>query len=468
MSNLNKDDLYNRGWTDDKVKYLLNSPYILKDNIPLWESYVVERIENTISYKNFIDAESYCRALNFINTNMLSKTDAAINKVNELNVNYKHPDNLLSNLDKYDSMANIVHFPIKNFKSSPDKSYSLFTDGCFKNIGKEAFSTCAGWILENETQTIIAEFSSTIALDENKTRSMPEFELIGIYEGVKIINQLGLKNVQCYTDSVGEANMIFSALNGIGEKRIQSNSHLYDSIIDTLSHSNSTISWIPRDYNIHADKLTKIHLHTWYENYKKEYIEKDYFAKNGYVVNKDIDIFFHNTPNIIDEDNPLTLFNIKAGKDEDDCFVTLVNVRGIKHKVKDVVNLLCIHNGEDNSLDIIHHQSKDDFLEMQSIGNKKMSISGAVVMNFVMGLKILKDCPNLNIEVTNGMYAIMKNLAPISNVLQEEYFELHKAIQEFPGKIKIKKMPLQRLHELSEMINEEGFGIRKKSKNKKK
>lgn len=452
MTNFNKEDLYNRGWTDDKIKHLLNIPYLYQknqNNQPLWESSTVERLEKTISYINFVSGEKYLKTLDFIDKDMKVKTECGISYVNSLNIKYENPSNLLSNLSSYDNLSHIVHLPNKSFKADNKKNYTLFTDGCFKNIGREAFSTCGGWILENETQTVVAEFSKTIPLNDKKTRSMPEFELIGIYEGVKLIKKLGLKNVKCYTDSVGEANIIYSALNGIGEKRIQLNSEMYDSIIDTLTQSNSTIGWIPRDYNSHADKLTKIPLNIWLDNYKKEYIEKDYFQENGYLVNKDIDIFFPPIKNNLEVD---------AG-------ITMVNVRGTQHNARTVVNLLCLHNNTDGSLDLLHQQSKEDFNEVKIVDNKKISVSGSIVMNFVKGLTILQDCPNLTIEVSSSMYAIMKNLAPISNSLQEEYFALHKAIKDFSGNLKIKKMPLERLHELSKMVGDEGFGIRKKQRN---
>lgn len=447
MSNFTKEELYTRGWTDEKIKYLLTNPYCEKNGEPAWEGKVVERTEKTISYQNFVNSEIYLRTLDKIESEMKIHTEQGMVFSTSLTVNYNDKNNLLSHLNDYDNLSHIIHFAEDNFQADPSKSYTLFTDGCFKNVGRESFSSCAGWILENETQKIVAEFSKQIPLDDNKTRSMPEFELTGIFEGVKLIKKLGLKNVSCYTDSVGEANIILSAIHGIGEKRFQNNREMYGFILDVMLETGSTISWIPREYNSHADRLTKIPLNIWYEKYKKDNIEKDYFQENGYVINKNLDIFF----------------KVKESDDLDG-ELSLMNIRGTQHNVKKIVNLMCLHNSRDGSIEVIHHQDDEDFKEMGVLETKDKSLSGSIVVNFIKGLRLLKDCPQLNLEVSNGMYAIMKNMAPISTSLQEEYFELHKAIKEFPGKIKIKKMPMSRLHELSQRVGEDGFGIRKKKK----
>lgn len=438
-------------WTEEKIDNILCRPYLSKDGHPSWEYQNVLRVENYLSFKNFKNTQDYKDLLAQIDLDMEFNINQAQIDVPKLNASFNKDDKsgLMQNLDEYPSHLETIERIKEGFVYDSSKTYSLFTDGCFKIMGKESFASCAGWILENETNKIVAEFSKSVPLDKNKTREMPEFELSGIFAGVKLIEKLGLKNVNCYTDSVGEAKTIYAAILGVGDKRFYSNARMYDQILSIMLESNSKITWVPRGLNSHADALTKIPMNEWLKMFKQKTIEVDYFKKNGYKLNPNIDIYFSG----VDKDSFDNLENSP---------VSITSIRCSRQEGSKPINLLCLKDVRSGKIQIIHEQTAKDY---QELGITERLLLGAdAIVNTVKALRLLKDYPEITLDVNQGMFAVLKNLAPIKAVLQEEYFELHKAMQEFPGKIKIKKMDAAKMYEINTTLEECGFGIKRKSK----
>lgn len=452
MTLLTKDEIIQReNWTEEKVDQILCRPYLAKDGVPAWDLSMVSKTENYISFKNFKSKIIYREILEQIEVDVEEHTKTAIDFIKGINLtsNPTNKNSLLNSLQDYDNKDAIVKIK-DEFVVDASKTYSVFTDGCFKTVGKESFASCAGWVLENETNTIVAEFTKKISLDKNKTREMPEFELTGISEGMKIVKKLDLKNVRFFTDSIGEARTIYSAILGVGDKRFYSNALLYDDILSGMLETNSFISWVPREFNSHADALTKIPLMDWTKAVQAK-VECDYFKEHGYRVNKDIDIFFSGLKN--------EHFN-----DAEKANISIASLRCNNQRTGESSNLLCMTNNSDGSIQVLHQQSKADFDEFDLIKEKPKTPNSEYIVNMIKGLRLLKDYPEITLEVNQGMFAIMKNLTPIASSLQEEYFELHKIMKEYPGTLKVKKLDSQKIYKINDAVVELGFGIKRKSK----
>ena len=426
MTTFTRDELLQRGWSVEHINCFASKGHEKsKTNEPLWKESIIQKIEDTLSFKNFINNTEYKEREDKVLRDLKIKEEEGIALVNGLKVEFKEHNCLLNNTENYNCLKPIIHFTKDNFYPEESSSYSLFTDGCFKTIGRQSFSSCAGWVLNNETQEIVAEFSKSIELNVEQKRGMPDFELLGIVEGVKLIKLLGLKNVQCFTDSIGEAKTILSALHNIGDGRFEEYKDLYAEVTNTLKETSSSIAWIPREYNSHADMLTKIPLKAWTKEYEKEYIAQDYMKDVGYVVNREKEIFFHQ--------NKMEYCDPKNLKAEHTLFV-------LNYNKKDVMVLL--HNNTSNTFEIIS-QEKRDFSYIDNITDKEVKSlkqtkpDGMNLIHLCKGITKLKNLKALNICAPKGVMAVFKKYAPIHYALQEEFFEFHKTCHDFKGKLYI-------------------------------
>jgi len=453
MKKLNRAGLNARGWNDEAIDVLLGRPNHTTETEELWDFKIFQPKEQNLSFKKFTTADDFYKRQELFIKQLEEQTIIGINQVKNLSIEFKEHDCLLKNSKKYNPFEPILHYVQDNFKPDPNGSYTLFTDGCFKSIGSQAFASCAGWILDNNTNKIIIEFTKVVELnDENpKRKGMPDFELTGINEGVKVIELLGIKNVQCYTDCMGEARIILAAVHNIGDSRINTVSYLYSSIIDTLQKTNSSIAWIPREYNSHADELTKVPLNAWYDAYKKSVVEINHFKDNNYIVDREKDMFFHNdkfsySTRDSAKDRYQLIYNQSFGKD----FILIY----------DTVNdsLETIH-AEPRTFSHIPEELNDSIKRL-----KKNSLDGTHTFKLANEIKDFYHLPNLTICVRPGTVATCNKLTPIPTFLQEEYFELHKSFNDFPGNITITDFDKKLEKKIKNFLEKEFFPKPKKVK----
>jgi len=88
--------------------------------------------------------------------------------------------------------------------------------------------------------------------------------------GIKIIQSLGIKNVNIYSDSSGEMKTLSFMKEGFLTERMVDLAEVYLPLEKILKSINVKFSYIPRDLNFHADNLSKI----YNEEYKQELKEK--------------------------------------------------------------------------------------------------------------------------------------------------------------------------------------------------
>jgi ribonuclease HI len=412
---LTKEQILQRGWSEDEIEKFLSDTYVQTKEQKLWHVANIKKVENQIDFIFFKKTEEF---------NELTETGK--NFTQSLNIDFNQGNHLISKLKNYDSSKSIYHLVKENFAPDENGSYSLFTDGSFKTVDKKSFASCGGWIVDNNTKEVIMEFSKPLELDDSQKRGQPNFELMGIAEGVKIIKQLGLKNVQIYTDSFEESRRIFLALNGKETEYYKDNEELFNPILNTLKNSNSTIAWIPREYNLQADKLAEISLNAWEKQNAGGYKDKDYIAEHGYKVDRDKSIYFH-------QDKAY----FKEHKESTNQY-TIVIVDRSENKKRYLVSL--IHDNVTHRLTILESLPRDysyidENLPEQIKKIKKSKPDGVLLMNLARAINNSKDLGDINICVSDLVIAVNNKVTPIPSDLQEEFFEFHKALNNYPGKI---------------------------------
>jgi ribonuclease HI len=454
---LTRREIKKRGWSKEQMKYFTRKTHTKNENNePAWQEVYIEAVEKSISFKNFTTRDDFFQRTEIVEKGLQLHNAAGIERIKGLALEFEQHDCLLKNKTNYDNLKPIFHLVKKDFTPDDNGSYSLFTDGCFKTIGRNAFACCAGWVLDNKTNEIVVEFTKTVELSDKLKNGMPEFELRGIFEGVNVIKQLGLKNVECFTDSAGEAKTILAALNNIGDSRITKNIDLYEPIIETLKNSNSTIGWVPREYNHHADELTKIPLNAWIEHYNKIYLENDYMKETGYIVNRDKEIYFHQDK--IDCKEPKEanfrwkLMTLRPDRDDRDKNISIV-----------------LYDSYNKTIQILAQKDKKEFQEFnisESVPSdiKKVKHSkpdSAYIRNISATFDSIKNLTEIDISMPPGVIAVIKKLTPINPSLQEEYFDLHRFFNKFEGKINVTTFEISLIKEITKVF-EENFPINNK------
>lgn len=273
--------LSKRGWDIGKIKFFLGSPY--GNLIKGWNQNKVKKIEKLREYHAFESIALYENTQKELILAQKQLTIEAVGFLSSNKVTKRNHNCLLDNLEKYKInnkfTEEIIHFPQDNNFDKKDE-FKLFTDGCLKVVGNKTFVSCAGWI-QNSKGQVIAEFAKE--LDPEKMRNAYNFEIFGISFGLEIVKKLGLENIQCLTDSSGEAKIISEYLAGFTPNRVLEMPEIYTPVLKTLEEIKGKICFIPREFNSHADELTKIHMN-FYKELQKEKInkEKQEFINNGF------------------------------------------------------------------------------------------------------------------------------------------------------------------------------------------
>jgi ribonuclease HI len=412
---MTKEQILERGWSEEAIEKFISGSVVNTKGQKLWQTANVLRNESQIDFIFFNNSKDF---------NELGKEGIELSQ--SLNIDFKKENCLLSSLDRYNPLKPIYHLTNPNFAPDENGCYTLFTDGTFKKIDKQAFASCGGWILDNNTNEVVFEFCKSVELDETQKKSMPKFELEGIAEAVKIINQLKLKNVTFYTDSFDEARRLYLAARNFKDDYYQENAHLYNPIIEGLKNSNSVISWLPREYNFHADELSEISFNAWEKQNLGEYKDKDYISEHGYKVDRDKVIYMHDSKT-----------NFKDYKELENNLTLIVTHN--KKGSKDYITTL-IHDNINHTLEVLDSIPKsfsyiDDSLPLETKNAKKAKQEGIHLIHLAKALNKFKDLGNINICVSPLVTAIIDKVRPIPPNLQEEFFEFDKALKEYPGKI---------------------------------
>lgn len=425
--NITKEELLlDRGWSEDSIRYLAGSSHLDKNKKQVWFKNTIEKIEKTIVFKNFTTGQEFKNRDKSLVNGFEVTAQKGMDLVTSLDIDFTKNNHLFAKIKNYDVSKPIVHLVKNDFIPDENGSYSLFTDGSFKTLNNKAFASCGGWIMDNKTQEVIVEFSKPIALDETRERSMPKFELIGIIEGAKLVNLLKLRNVQFYTDEATEARKVFEKIHNIETLTDNNYEELYIDIAKILKNSNSSISWIPRQYNHHADEMSEISLNAWIKDNEGDYKNKDYISENGYKVDREKTIYFYQNKAEFKEynelKNPLTLI------------VTNHNIGKTKYMVS------LIHDSRINKLSFVEALPREfsyieDSLPEEIKNIKKVKIDGINLMYLTRAINSAEKYGNINICVSPFVTAVNNKVIPIPSELQEEFFEFHKALNEYPREI---------------------------------
>ncbi len=415
---LTKENLKERGWTDGLIS-ILKPQQIIVDDITFWKHDDVLLKEEFVTFKNFNNIEEFNNTQIEFLSKFEKETEAGIKYVESISTELNKHNCLLNNIGKYNPLKNIVHF-VSDFEINENSSFTLFTDGSFRRIGKQIFSNNAGWIIDNQTKKIIVEFSNVETIKKNANQKIPKnFELNGIQAGVKLINTLGLKNVKCYTDCISEATVISLALNGFGKNRLYELQDIYNPIIKILQESNSSISWIPREFNTHADELTKISGNVWFNQFKKDFMDSDSIQNNNYQIDRKKEFFFNHdkvkySSNKKLNNNPIVLYH------------------GIEN-----FDFIFIYHIDTKSIELIKQEPVDFSHIKESLPKsvKNIKKNHRSIHNILKFLQ--ENNGDYNLSLHANEVSILRKLKPIESHLQEEFFELHKFLNDYNHNIVI-------------------------------
>ena len=451
-----QEQLNERGWDIGKIKFFLGSPY--GNLIKGWNKKKVKKVEKLREYHVFESIELYeNKQKELISTQKQLTTDAisflSSNKVTKNNHNC-----LLDNLENYKKegrfVEEIIHFPQKQQFDKKDE-FKIFTDGCLKVVGNKTFVSCAGWI-QNSKGEVVAEFAKE--LDPEKMRNAYNFEIFGISFGLEIVKKLGLENIHCLTDSSGEAQIISEYLAGFTPNRVLELPEIYTPVLKTLEEIKGKICFIPREFNSHADELTKIHM-KFYKEQQKEKINqaKQKFIKNGfsYDFQKGTHYFIH--------EKSKNIANIKDLKDNLGsnkwAFYPLYRATN-KSYYNFVINM------ETKDFHLISKVKREKITKLykgwnltSKEGRAKMSkVDSSSLLNLAENLKLLTDNKTIVVNhISPGFNAVLDNLTPIPEILKEEYFELHKSIKNF-DKIIFAPLHADLLRRLNTFVTNQSVG----------
>lgn len=415
---LTREQILERGWTKEAIEEFIANSFVKTKKGNLWQTANIEKMEKNIDFILFNNREEFKEFNNL--------TEVGKNLMQSLEIDFSKGNHLMAKLDNYNQSKSIFHLVKEDFVPDENGSYSLFTDGSFKTVDKKAFASCGGWIVDDKTKEVIIEFSKPVPLNENHKRSQPNFELIGIDEGVKIIKQLGLKNVQIYTDSLDDARKLFLASYDYKGVHYRENANIYDPIFNYIKNSNSSIAWLPREYNHHADELSEISLNAWEKQNQGDYRHKDYIAENGYKVDRETQIYFHQEKADFKEHNDL------------ENRFTLVITNKTEGKKKYMISL--INDSETHRLSVLESIPRDFSYIDESLPEeikrvKKLKQESIIIMHLARAIKTSKELGDINICVSPLVIAVNNKATPIPSDLQEEFFEFHKALNDYPGNI---------------------------------
>ena len=363
-----KNELLNRGWSEDQVVFF---DILFKENYPL-DFIILQEKENWFNSKinNFENKENFIKNYIYFQKERLFSTVPIINRKESL------LDTVNDLLKNNESESEFIKLHVDKFDSN--MHFELFIDGSSKQQDDKNFTCVAGWIRDEKGNPII-EFSKLL---ENETKN---FEIEAINYGIEILKSLNITNVTLYSDSFTEILLSYLNLYNFHNNRFITNEtkDLYNNVKKFHRENKVNLQYIPREFNHHADNLSKI-FRNYYEN-KVKIIEKynSDFNNFQYYNNEKI--------NIVKEDNYspesfiITLLNKEVGNGKS-CYNIDINLKEEK------INHVQITNIDD----------RKNYL-LNTYPNEEHNIENQRILNLFHFLKeIKKDCVvNANFPTSN-------------------------------------------------------------------
>ena len=429
MSNIyTKEQLEKRGWTDEKIKILLHNPYKEESKIG-WNKKQIRKVEKYDEYINFTGEKKYLHRKEMILERQKDMTLHAIAELKSLEPTVDNHNCLIKNKESYKDKngifpMKIVHYP-KDKEFDKHGTFKMFTDGCLKVVGNDTFVTCGGWI-KNDKEEIVVEFAKE--LNAKEMNNAYDFEIFGIMTGISLARELDLKNIKCFTDSSGEAKILSMAIGGFTQDRMLDLPEIYLPIIENFKYLNAEIFFIPREYNQHADNLTKVHMNIHKENEKKVLNEQK---------KKIMDEGFSYTMG----EKPVYFIHPKLETKPD--FESLMeNTKWSLYTTYDPSNKKYSNFLIDNKTQEFHLLSKVRRFDIVSRNYENLSAEdrkiksskpdSANLLNLMQCLDKLRDLKQLSImNISSGFRATLENTVPIREKVKEEYFSFHREINYF-------------------------------------
>lgn len=420
MKLISKQNLLEReGWNEEKITFFLGQELYLTE----CNGYVLSRVYRTESsaiFEKFTNIKDAQNLKENIELTVKTNTIEAVARFLEVTPHVKESDSVLSQLNKYETdgvlSKEIIHWIQKENLDTNDK-YELFTDGSLKVDGNKNIIGCSGWIRNQNGDTVL-EFTKNI--DEKSVSSSYDFEIFGLELGLKIAQSIGIKNLNVYSDSSGEMRALTYMKEGFINERMVDLAEIYLPIQDIIKNMKIKFSYIPRDYNHHADSLSKVYTE---ENKKYLKIVLEEQKKTGYSANVNESQYYTNykieskVDNALETDKDEVLFvqryveknfyqfyiNMKTKE------IISVNVLPLKDTRKKLLEEKMLFKEEGTGLDGIQLALLIKEIEKNTENGKKE-------MNLVH--------PSLGIKCR------LENLVMVTNDWKENYLLLDKAINQ--------------------------------------
>lgn len=439
--------LLERGWSEEKIDYFLRKNY---GNKHVWDAELIQKAEKKEKFINFAQIDDLLSTKEKYQEIQMAMTQEAITRIGERNPFYTNVNSLLnvgSKAIKNDPLVGeIIHFPNGKDFSIEGKFYA-YSDGCRKLVGKEEPITCAGWI-ENEKGEIIVEFAKDLKQDDDRAA----FEKAGIEKVIDIALDLGIKDLNVHTDNRGDAeNIGFSRVN-ISEKKQKYLTLL--SKLDNFEHF--SICHIPRDYNQHADALTKILLAPYEDKKIQSILEsKQEFVWDNPVVDRDKDIYFEHPKLKMLETEEL----FQSAKW---CLYSL-NHTTKTHSANTHNFLINTKTHEFHLVSLVPRDSLyKDLLNQLPPEQKKTKVrrgDSENIYNMSVLLNQFVDLKNIAVHLPSaGFKVVVEKIKAIPSHMQEEFFLAHKAISQYEN-VSMGSIPPELLKNIKAYVGEENYKV---------
>ena len=253
---LKMKDIRQRGWSQEQMVYLLGLTHKLHMDIEQfeWAEEKIESIETLQEFIHFKDAKqaSELKAIILKEQSELSAwAIARLESMPPIDDKQSLSKKYHKFKDENEAYPDSIYYQLADINKS--KKLYAFSDGNLKSIKHNSVIFCAGWI-SDEAGNILVEFTKRIKPNEIKHDS--HFEQAGLLHLMKLIDSLELSNVLVHTDSSSDAYR--TALQCPYDSR--------NEIAYLLHKTQSQVCYIPRQYNEHADSLTKIPMFNFIED----------------------------------------------------------------------------------------------------------------------------------------------------------------------------------------------------------
>ena len=412
---ISKQDLLKRdNWNEEKINSFLGKELHLAEG----DGYILSKVMRTEKSKIFHEfktGDDLKQIKENIEKITIENTETAIARFSN-NIPIVTENSILNNLEKYKNKETgnlekeIFHW-IKKENINLEETYDLFTDGSLKIDGGKNIIGCAGW-LKNQNGDVILEFVKNI--DSNNINSSYDFEIYGLEMGMKIVESLGIKKLNVYSDSISEMRGLTFIQNGFIIDRMTDIPEIYFPIRSHIEKIDVKFSYIPRDYNSHADSLSKVYCNE-YKDVLKNILEEQ--KKKGYDANIDSPQYYTNSkienlPELKKEgilfvqrylEKRLYQFSIDMSNKE----ILSVNVLPLKETRKKLFEEKMIFKDDSSGLDSVQLALlTKEINESYERGNKTINVTS----------------PSLGIKCR------IDNIIMVTNDWKENYLNLDKAI----------------------------------------